>query len=116
MNIPKKIAELRQMLIAHQAEMGYHIFDEVLMILAWLNKRVDDNSTECFSLIECINKTWPDPPQEELRPCPFCGYNDIIENEQNGRFFCECTFCRSKSADCYFKYDAIKKWNRRSNA
>ena len=57
----------------------------------------------------------------ELKPCPFCGSEDIETGYDESRVktkiyghFVECQDCFGASGYCGTKEDAIKSWNTRS--
>lgn len=52
----------------------------------------------------------------ELKPCPFCGGEAIIDDCGEHRYFVRCTKC-SINQDKLFtqKCDAARAWNRRAN-
>ncbi len=110
MDIKIKIGDLRQMLIAHQTEIGYSIYDEILDILYVLNRRQQQNS-------DLLIKHEYGEPQEELKPCPFCGLENMSFHIGNGNDnYCWCRSCGARSTYCPSKEESIKAWNRRSNA
>ena len=58
---------------------------------------------------------------EELKPCPFCGSEDIGADYDEERVktklyghFVECHDCFGASGYCLTKEDAIKSWNLRT--
>lgn len=48
----------------------------------------------------------------ELKPCPFCGSNDIAVNGST-TFWCECLNCRVETFGYYTEEEAVEAWNRR---
>lgn len=55
---------------------------------------------------------------EELKPCPFCGSEEIeIRSETTGHGACdlivECGNCRARSRPNYAGNEHIEAWNRR---
>ena len=57
--------------------------------------------------------------ENELKPCPFCGGEEIeVEHDTQGAFWCYCPACWSRTgtydqADGYTL--AIEAWNRRAD-
>jgi endodeoxyribonuclease RalR len=52
---------------------------------------------------------------EELKPCPFCGCEDIGEGEDPEGFFVACLGCDAQTGYYLegFEQEAIQAWNRR---
>lgn len=50
--------------------------------------------------------------EEELKPCPFCG-NDDISLDDDGNWFVYCMSFDCASIECVDKERAIEAWNRR---
>lgn len=50
---------------------------------------------------------------EELKPCPFCGGENIIVSNW-GMWRCWCRDCGAKSNDEIYRKDAVNAWNRRT--
>ena len=51
---------------------------------------------------------------EELKPCPFCGWGTIVDG---GGFFshaCECNACHAKKKNYKTCEEDIEAWNRRA--
>lgn len=51
---------------------------------------------------------------EELKPCPFCGGEDVRVSNW-GMWRCWCDSCLAKTSDELWEKDAIEKWNRRAD-
>ena len=53
--------------------------------------------------------------QEELKACPFCGYDDISDEElgTHGYRYCACNGCGSASFEGTTKREGIENWNSR---
>ena len=59
---------------------------------------------------------------EELKPCPYCGSEDIFVDDTNCEvdgnyeicFHCECMNCGARSFDYESESDAIYAWNRQA--
>jgi Lar family restriction alleviation protein len=50
---------------------------------------------------------------EELLPCPFCGGNAVLFDD-NGPFLVECETCRAASGRSPYPNKAIAAWNSRA--
>ena len=48
----------------------------------------------------------------ELKPCPFCGCNAIVEGYSNWWVRCEC--CLVETRTFKTEAEAIEAWNRRA--
>lgn len=58
-------------------------------------------------------------PEQELKPCPFCGGNDVkVELEEpdnpSGFWWVHCPHCSAAIDVLYRKEEAIERWNTRS--
>ncbi|NIV93760.1 restriction alleviation protein, Lar family [candidate division KSB1 bacterium] len=68
-----------------------------------------------FVNIECHS----DPCNEfmktepELKPCPFCGNNDLFANFKNSGYQVHCKKCHCETSIFFDKETAIQKWNNR---
>ena len=52
----------------------------------------------------------------ELKPCPFCGRDEItIEPRHLGRFYVVCERCLTQGAGYELQPTAIEKWNARAS-
>lgn len=57
--------------------------------------------------------------REKLKPCPFCGCKDVLE-EDDGNYpefsecWCECASCGATSMISRYYDSAIKAWNTRT--
>ena len=50
----------------------------------------------------------------ELKPCPFCGCEDIEEfNFCGDLFYVQCTNCSGCVGACDTAEEAVEEWNRR---
>lgn len=49
----------------------------------------------------------------ELKPCPFCGGEQIIIKRGKFMWWCKCEKCNAESGVRSKKLDAIYAWNRR---
>lgn len=52
---------------------------------------------------------------KELKPCPFCGSDDLDIEERNDIKFVFCKNCQASTADCYDVKEAVIAWNRRAS-
>jgi hypothetical protein len=52
-------------------------------------------------------------PTPSLAPCPFCGENPTLVND-NGPWLVECVTCRAASGRAPYEAKAAKLWNRRA--
>jgi len=52
-------------------------------------------------------------PNEELKPCPFCGIKKKVEVGQDDMFYVECLKCGAKTDVYLFDVNAISAWNTR---
>ena len=53
-------------------------------------------------------------PQPKLKPCPFCGSENVRDNYDSGYFWVECVDCGCDGPRSFENYEwAIEKWNRR---
>lgn len=54
---------------------------------------------------------------DELKPCPFCGYVDGVEMFElaNGYFVVHCNGCGCEVTFNEYKEGTIKAWNRRAD-
>lgn len=50
---------------------------------------------------------------EEIKPCPFCGSEDVEVFPNYGRYFAACCDCGSEGPNKERKEEAIRKWNQR---
>ena len=50
----------------------------------------------------------------ELKPCPFCGSEDVICDMFEDVYFVECWDCCAKVESCKGLEDAIEGWNARA--
>lgn len=50
----------------------------------------------------------------ELKPCPFCGSENVRDNYDWGYFWVECVDCGCNGPRSFENFEwAIQKWNRR---
>ena len=49
----------------------------------------------------------------ELKPCPFCGGEDILFHEANRTYQADCRDCEASAQYAYSRKEAIANWNRR---
>ena len=54
--------------------------------------------------------------QSELKPCPFCGNEVVLQGHKDNGWAIECDLCRPIKCKYYFntKKDAISFWNTRT--
>lgn len=52
--------------------------------------------------------------ETELKPCPFCGSDDVICDMFEDVYFVECWDCCAKVESCNGAEDAIEGWNARA--
>lgn len=57
-------------------------------------------------------------PLEEIKPCPFCGFDAELSDELNAprtriMYYVFCTFCECRTMNTAFPKDAIESWNSR---
>lgn len=50
----------------------------------------------------------------ELKPCPFCGSDDVICDMFEDVYFVECWDCCAKVESCNGMEDVVAGWNRRA--
>ena len=50
---------------------------------------------------------------KEIKPCPFCGSEDVEVFPNYGRYFAACCDCGSEGPNKERKEEAIRKWNQR---
>lgn len=51
----------------------------------------------------------------ELKPCPFCGGDEIrLDRNEAGRYHAVCTTCECSFAYDWTKQEAITAWNQRA--
>ena len=50
---------------------------------------------------------------EEIKPCPFCGSEDVEVFPNYGHYFAACCDCGSEGPNKERKEEAIRKWNQR---
>lgn len=52
----------------------------------------------------------------ELKPCPFCGSENVMIDDlfDNGTHTVFCGDCQSKSPNCCEYNDAVESWNTRA--
>ncbi len=67
------------------------------------------------------SRTMPDepalkPPPEHLRPCPFCGGDNVEDDADGKRFWVSCVDCDMPGPMRRNGRDAISAWNRRDPA
>lgn len=59
--------------------------------------------------------------RSELKPCPFCGGNDLrlVKTLSTGRYIMDCRGCRKQvyfdSVECMSRKNVIEAWNRRAD-
>ena len=53
---------------------------------------------------------------DELKPCPFCGSDELIICESTKReyYFVNCYYCGAESGGCAKRKDALAEWNKRA--
>ena len=49
----------------------------------------------------------------ELKPCPFCGSENVKIDVDSGIYWCRCIDCKACSSSDFSKEKAVEKWNRR---
>ena len=51
----------------------------------------------------------------KLKPCPFCGSDDLIvcESKKRAYFYVSCYECGAECGGCEGLEEAIEEWNRR---
>lgn len=49
----------------------------------------------------------------ELKPCPFCGSDDVTCNKFEDVYYVECLYCSAKVETYNGEEDAIEGWNAR---
>lgn len=52
----------------------------------------------------------------ELKPCPFCGSNDVTVNDAYMHSYAQCRVCRAEGGLRDSHDEAVAAWNRRTNA
>ena len=53
---------------------------------------------------------------EELKPCPFCGSEDVVKNLGISLVWTVgCNKCGCRTAEYFLAIDAVDSWNRRAN-
>lgn len=50
----------------------------------------------------------------ELKPCPFCGFQHPITIESGGRVYVECPLCGAETSSRETEEEAIEAWNTRA--
>lgn len=57
----------------------------------------------------------PKQPEEQLKPCPFCGFVSVYSGFFNDGHWVECSHCGCRTRGFDTKYEAGKQWNKRCN-
>ena len=52
----------------------------------------------------------------KLKPCPFCGGNDVVAEETYMSGYVRCRGCGAEGGFRYSHDEAVAAWNRRTNA
>ncbi len=52
----------------------------------------------------------------KLKPCPFCGGNDVVAEETYTSGYVRCRGCGAEGGFRYSHDEAVAAWNRRTNA
>ena len=53
-------------------------------------------------------------PNQELKPCPFCGSYDIsLDCNSDNDPFTWCVNCGARTVECMTETEAIEAWNKR---
>lgn len=50
----------------------------------------------------------------ELKPCPFCGFQHPATIESGGRAYVECPLCGAETSSRETEEDAMASWNTRA--
>lgn len=50
----------------------------------------------------------------ELKPCPFCGGEQVTTKKGKYMWWCKCEKCNAESGVRSKKEEAIEAWNRRT--
>ncbi len=121
-NIKCRVKFLREsdMLFGDGVEWAKAIVEELERIYKKLDSQ-DKRSDHHIALINGLMNKKPDPPQEELKPCPFCNGTTIKlfdekEYDSGVKVNYYCGTCHISGPAGYDNDTAIKNWNRRSNA
>lgn len=51
--------------------------------------------------------------RENLKPCPFCGSEEVIMEDGYGLFYVRCADCGASASYCETDEEAISAWNER---
>lgn len=52
--------------------------------------------------------------KEYIKPCPFCGDEDIREYNECNQIWLECSMCGGRTMPCISYKIAVMRWNRRA--
>lgn len=66
----------------------------------------------CMGPCKDVVLEWLD--QDSLKPCPFCGDEDIQENIECNHVWLECPTCGGRTMPCISYKIAATRWNRRA--
>lgn len=66
----------------------------------------------CIGTCKDVTREWLD--QEALKPCPFCGDEDIQEYNECNHVWLECPTCGGRTKMCRTLEEAETLWNRRT--
>lgn len=66
----------------------------------------------CIGTCKDVTREWLD--QEALKPCPFCGDEDIQEYNECNHVWLECPECGGRTKMCRTLEEAEAMWNRRA--
>lgn len=53
--------------------------------------------------------------KEPLKPCPFCGSENIEKRGHDINYYIECAGCRATTSICTSRDESIRAWNRRAS-
>lgn len=71
-----------------------------------------NTETKCM---ESLKKWCDEEYKEPLKPCPFCGSENVVISGCENLIYVKCDKCLTRTAECATEERATELWNRRAS-